>query len=121
MSIIKILSVCLALIIFSSYESFAKETPNNKKTEWSIVNKSLGELLNEGWRITNHGTSRSASNTTSFVSASNGQGRNNWTNESSFDNETFTFVLSRDNKYIICLINNPSLAEGTYSRCRSLN
>jgi hypothetical protein len=79
-------------------------TPMNK-TPWTVVNKSLGELLDSGWKIINYSSHR-------VVIAPYTTGAS--------DEETYTYVLHKNGKYIHCLIENPR-PDNTYSRCRQLN
>jgi hypothetical protein len=79
-------------------------TPTNKTT-WRVVNKSLSELLDSGWKIIGHGSNR-------VVIAP-------YTNGAS-DEETYSYILHKDGKYVSCLIRNPR-PDNSYSSCRQLN
>jgi hypothetical protein len=79
-------------------------TPMNK-TPWKVVDKSLGELLDSGWKIISHSSHRVVITP--------------YTNGAS-DEETHTYILHKDSKYISCQIINPR-PDDTYSRCRRLN
>jgi hypothetical protein len=81
------------------------ETPTNKKTPWKIIDQSLGELLDSGWKIISHSGHR-------VVIAP-------YTNGAS-DEETYSYILQKNGKYVTCLIINPR-PDNTYSRCRQLN
>lgn len=63
------------------------------RTQWAPIEKSLTALLNEGWRIISY---------------------------SSGDNLVFSFVLMRESKVVICLLNVPKPNDAA-SRCRALN
>jgi hypothetical protein len=93
------LSVILSLTVCSV--SLA-ETPSNT-TMWEPVNKSLTELLNSGWNLVNQSSTRVA------TPGSNG-----------IDEQSFTFTLYKEGKYVLCIINSPR-PENTRSRCRRLN
>jgi hypothetical protein len=56
-------------------------------TKWEDAKISMTDLLNSGWRLTAHGTNRVAANS----NAGN-----------SFDQESLTFVLTKNDKYIVC-------------------
>jgi hypothetical protein len=90
-----------------SCSCFAEEIPNRKRTMWNVVDKSLTDLLNEGWKPVNQISDRAA------IATTRGEG--------AFDEQTFGFLLVRNGKYITCLITNPKVVEGAYSRCRALN
>ena len=64
-----------------------------ERTQWAPIEKSLTALLNEGWRIVSY---------------------------SSGDNVAFSFVLMRESKVVICLLNVPKPNDAA-SRCRALN
>jgi hypothetical protein len=74
---------------------------------WNVVNKSLTELLNDGWKPVSQSSDRAAIATTGGVGA--------------FDEQTFGYLLVKNGKYITCLITDPKVIDGAYSRCRALN
>ena len=76
------------------------------RTEWAPLAKSLTVLLNEGWRIISHGNAKAVSQ--SYQTQSNSL------------TETYSFVLARENKVVICLIYDPT-PNNAVSRCRALN
>jgi hypothetical protein len=75
-------------------------------TKWEDAKISMTDLLNSGWRLTAHGTNRVAANS----SAGN-----------SFDQESLTFVLSKNEKYIVCFLENPKPPVANIAGCRKLN
>jgi hypothetical protein len=79
-------------------------TPTNKTT-WRVVNQSLSELLESGWKIVSHSSHR-------VVIAP-------YTNGAS-DEETYSYILQKNGKYINCLIRDPR-PDNSYSACRQLN
>ena len=87
-----LLAVLVANLIHSSIAS-AQEA----RTEWVPLAKSLTVLLNEGWRIISHVQSRTDQT-----------------------HDQYSFVLAKENKVVICLINNPQV-NNAISRCRALN
>jgi hypothetical protein len=87
--------------------SVSAQNPNSQRTMWEVVNKSLTDLLNDGWRPINQASDRAAIATTGGVGA--------------FDVQTHQYLLSRNGKYITCVISNPRVVEGAYSQCRLLN
>jgi hypothetical protein len=80
------------------------EAPRSKTT-WSIVGKSLTELLDSGWTIIGHSSYRVV-----IAPYTNG----------AVDEATHSFILHKNGKYIDCLIKNPSPGNA-YSACRQLN
>jgi hypothetical protein len=79
-------------------------TPTNKTT-WRVVNQSLSELLDSGWKIIGHSSHR-------VVIAP-------YTNGAS-DEENYSYILYKNGKYINCFIINPR-PENSSSGCRQLN
>jgi hypothetical protein len=75
-------------------------------TKWEDAKISMTDLLNSGWRLTAHGTNRVAANS----NAGNG-----------FDQEVLTFVLSKNDKYIVCFLENPKPPIANRAGCRKLN
>jgi hypothetical protein len=69
-------------------------------TDWVPVQKSMSELLNEGWKIV---------------------GFNDYQTEMFSDNITsHAFVLANGNKYVICFLIDPAMNDAK-SKCRALN
>jgi hypothetical protein len=78
---------------------------NSLPTRWEKVTVTLEQLLNSGWQISGHSSNRVAANSNA------GAG---------FDRETYTFILTKGGKYIICATENPTLGT-TEMGCRRLN
>lgn len=73
---------------------------HERATEWAPVAQSMTELLDAGWKIV------------AF---------NNYQTEMFEQNEnSFSFILQNGSKYIICMLDNPSIND-TNSKCRALN
>jgi hypothetical protein len=99
----KIISFVISLIIsLLAFQSSAYSIP----TKWEDAKFSMTDLLNSGWQLTAHGTNRVAANS----NAGNG-----------FDQETFTFILSKSNKYVLCLLQDPKPPVANFAGCRKLN
>jgi hypothetical protein len=96
---------CIGLSIVASIflcnASLAESVSNS--TVWKPVNQSLAELLDTGWKIVNQSSTRVA------VRGYDG-----------YDVSSFNFTLQKNGKYIICMIDSPSV-DKTVSRCRQLN
>jgi hypothetical protein len=102
----------LSLVSFNSFFStknvVAQPSDTNfKLSSWSVINSSLSELLNSGWKITAQSSHRVATVTTNGVGA--------------FDETTFVYTLSKGSKYITCLLYNPVANKGGYTACRAIN
>jgi hypothetical protein len=81
---------------------------SDESTQWEDAKMSMTELLNNGWQLTNQGSNRAFSD----YSLTAGRFRNDIT--------VLTFLLTKGNNYIICLIENPTPGNGK-SKCRKLN
>ncbi len=79
-------------------------TPTSK-TPWRVIDKSLGELLDSGWKIISHSSHRVV-----IAPYTNG----------ATDESTFSYILHKNGKYINCIIENPR-PDNSYSACRQLN
>jgi hypothetical protein len=101
-----------AFLLFSPDVVFAQGA-NSEQTVWKPVDRSLAELLDDGWQLINQSSTRAV---TPFVY---GPGPN--PNFQGTDYKEFTFTLKKNGKYIICLISSPSATEASYSRCRAIN
>jgi hypothetical protein len=75
-------------------------------TKWEEIEVSMSSLLNSGWQLTAHGTNRVAANSNSG---------------NSFDVASFTFILSKDKKYILCIVESPRPPVANVVGCRKLN
>jgi hypothetical protein len=91
--------VCWAMI----FPNLANSLP----TKWEVVDSSLSQLLDSGWQLFSHGSNRAA-----FRNAISPGG---------FDEETFTFILTKNGKYIMCRVTNPQAPVANLSGCRKLN
>jgi hypothetical protein len=83
-----------------------QESAYSIPTKWDDARMSMSDLLSTGWQLTAHGSNRVAANSNSG---------------NSFDAETFSFVLAKGDKYIICFVENPSPPIARASSCRRLN
>jgi hypothetical protein len=82
-----------------------QNSAHSKLTRWEDAKLSLSELLDSGWQLTGHGTNRVAANSNS------GNG---------FDVQTFSFLLTKSGKHIICILTDPG-QPATDAKCRRLN
>jgi hypothetical protein len=100
-------TLLVSCLILLNCDPSSAENPNSQKTKWEVVNRSLTDLLNDGWRLVNQSSDRAAIATAGGVGA--------------FDVQTHHFLLLKNGKYITCIISNPRVVEGAYSKCRALN
>jgi hypothetical protein len=75
-------------------------------TKWGEAGMSMSDLIDSGWQVIGHGTNRVAANS----NAGNG-----------FDLRTFSFLLVKGNKYIMCAVENPLPPIANAASCRKLN
>jgi hypothetical protein len=76
-------------------------------TKWEKVDMGLTQLLDSGWQISGHSSNR--------VAVGNTGAANN------YDKETFTCLLTKNGKYITCLIVNPTPPTAEIASCRRLD
>jgi hypothetical protein len=95
----------LSLALFSLLLFTFQNTAHSKLTKWEDAGLSLSELLDSGWQLMGHGTNRVAANSNS------GNG---------FDVQTFSFLLTKNGKHIICILADPG-QPSTEAKCRRLN
>lgn len=76
--------------------------PQHRATDWIPLSQSMTELLNAGWKIISHAHYQ----TEVFNSNPN--------------IESFSFILTNGNRYVICMIDDPVM-NNTTTRCRALN
>jgi hypothetical protein len=98
----------VGLICFTCFTCFTCVSANagpTTRTPWKVVDNSMGELLDSGWKIVSHsGFSLVVSPGTLNASI----------------RETLSYILHKDGKYINCFINNP-YPDRSASACRQLN
>lgn len=96
------LALLLLLFPFGKAEARKQEPVNSyeRATDWVPLEKSMTDLLNEGWRII---------------------GFNNYETEMFSDNfSSYSFILSSGNKFILCFLVDPAM-NNAKSKCRALN
>jgi hypothetical protein len=108
----RIISASFFLIVLISPIQVAKaQSPtrnqNFKLTSWNVVNSSLTDLLNSGWKIVGTSSHRVATVTGRGIGA--------------IDEETYVYTVSKDGKYINCSFTDPVANKGAYTACRLLN
>jgi hypothetical protein len=102
------LCTIVAVLVECSNQRAIAQTQLSYKTIWKPVNSSMSDLLNSGWKMISQGSDRAA---TSSIPGSSIPG---------FDEQTFTYSLYKDGKYITCIIVDPR-PDKTSSRCRMVN
>jgi hypothetical protein len=100
----KTTSTCIFLIL--SILAF-QSTAHSVVTKWERVEESFSDLLNSGWQISGHSSNRAATS----------PGASGY---KPYDEETYTFLLIKNGKYIVCIIANPKPPSNNAS-CRKLN
>jgi hypothetical protein len=76
-------------------------------TEWGKVEMSMTQLLSSGWQISGHSSSRAA--------VGNAGAANN------YDSSNFTYLLTKNGRYITCIVQDPRPPIANNVACRSLN
>jgi hypothetical protein len=98
----------ISLVMFSN--ASIAQAPNRQSTMWNVVDKSLTQLLDSGWKIISQSGYRV------FISRVVGIRRE--IEES--DETTHIYTLYKDGKNISCLVANPQ-PNNAHSKCRRLN
>lgn len=97
-----------ALMLAASFLMAPAATAQGLGTDWNAIPEKLTDLLNSGWTIISH---------------------NNYETEMFSDNEViFSFVVTKDGKYVICNLYNPGTTNTNPKKgavaasvCRALN
>jgi hypothetical protein len=89
-------------------QSVMAQSPTTKYNPWKVVDSSLADLLNSGWRLVGQSSHRTATSTTA-----GGVG--------AIDDTTYVYTLTKNGKYVTCLLTNPKADIGVYSGCRLIN
>jgi hypothetical protein len=97
----------LALIAFVCNPVNAQSSARSHVTTWRIVDSSLSTLLNDGWKLVNISG-------TDVATAP-------YANVRAIRSVSFIYVLSKDGKYVTCIVNDPDAIGTNYSRCRLIN
>jgi hypothetical protein len=107
-TIISLISFLVINQYFNSQKAGAEEFVNSwVSTKWGTTDASLTRLLNSGWQISGHSFSHAVTAPAPGVGGSN--------------ERSFTFMLTKDSKYMICIVSNPNPPTANRSVCRSLN
>jgi hypothetical protein len=94
--LVSILMFLLTLII--------QQTAYALPTEWGKVDKTMTQLLNSGWQISDHSSNHVA------VGLPN-----------NYDRVEYTYLLVKSGRYVTCIIENPRPPIAEIVSCRSLN
>jgi hypothetical protein len=95
-------TLTVALIALLTWQSAAQAVP----TKWESVELSMSGLINSGWQISAYGNTRVAANN----STSN-----------SFDMSKYSFLLTKNGNYILCIVQDPEPPIARSAGCRKLN
>ena len=100
----KILVGCaFAFMLTLTLQSKAQSVP----TKWERIDISFSELLDSGWQLIGTATNRVA--------------YRNSIGPGGLDEETYAFSLTKNGKYILCEMSNPSHPIARNAGCRRLN
>jgi hypothetical protein len=85
-----------------------QDAAHSLPTKWEDARTTFSSLLDAGWQVSAHGTNRAATS----------PGASGYT---PYDEETFSFLLTKNGKYIMCFIVNPRPPVAKSASCRILN
>jgi hypothetical protein len=103
----KIKSFVLGCVITTLLIAVIQEASQAVPTDWGIVNMSMTQLLNSGWQITAISSNRAA--------VGNAGSANN------YDDSNLIYLLTKNGRYITCILENPRSPVAKVAACRSLN
>ncbi len=98
--------------MIACYESEAQVSTRIQETKWGVVESSLSELLDNGWIPINISTTDVATAPEPGLPNLRSPG---------LRSESFTYLLTKNRKYITCGLANPRANTKNYSYCRSIN
>jgi hypothetical protein len=98
-----LLGCIITTLLITGLQEMVKALP----TDWKIVDMSMTQLLNSGWQIAGHSSNRAA--------VGNAGSANN------YDNTDFTYLLTKNGRYITCILENPRSPVAKVAACRGLN
>jgi hypothetical protein len=98
-----IYGLTITLISVLASQNIAYSIP----TRWEQINVSLNDLLNSGWQLLGVSSNRVAFR--------------NSISPGGLDEETYTFTLVKNGKYIVCAMTNPYSPVATSAACRKIN
>jgi hypothetical protein len=84
-----------------------KASSISTETKWEVVNSSLSDLLNNGWKVINHSYADARTSSSPGIQGT--------------VERTFTYLLLKNGKYITCSLPNPYPGERNVSGCRLIN
>jgi hypothetical protein len=93
----------IALISILTSQNIAYSIP----TRWEKIDVSLSDLLDSGWQLLGVSSNRVA--------------YRNSISPGGLDEETYTFSLVKNGKYIVCAMTNPYSPIATSAACRKIN
>jgi hypothetical protein len=99
------LFVCIA--VFTCGKATAQSTSKVQVTTWEIVGDSLANLLNNGWKPINVSVTDVATAPVPGIAGIRSQ--------------AFIYLLSKNGKYVTCILGNPDTRSANYSACRLIN
>jgi hypothetical protein len=97
----------LLAIPFSPVTSVSQSSTSERQTVWKVVNNSLSELLDNGWKLLDQSISRVATNPAPGISG--------------VDSTIISYTLAKNGKHVTCVVYNPRSTEATYSKCFWIN
>jgi hypothetical protein len=107
-----VLSIFLVSTTVACYQANAQAPARIHVTKWAIVDSGLSDLLNNGWMPINI--------TTTDVATPPEPGLPNLRSPG-IRSVSFTYLLTKNGKYINCKISDPEPTRASYSACRSIN
>jgi hypothetical protein len=101
-------SVLLSIsLLIPANISLSQISSSDQQTVWQLVDNSLDELLDDGWKLLDQSITRSVTNPAPGISGVN--------------TTMFSYTLGKNGKHITCIVIDPRSSEIVYSRCFRIN
>jgi hypothetical protein len=95
------------LLLMTANTSLSQTSKSDRQTVWQLVDNSLDELLDDGWKLLDQSITRSVTNPAPGISGVN--------------TTMFSYTLGKNGKHITCIVIDPRSSEIVYSRCFRIN
>lgn len=102
-----LIALLVCIPIFVCGRVTAQSTAKVQVTTWEIVGDSLANLLNNGWKPINVSVTDVATAPVPGIAGIRSQ--------------AFIYLLSKNGKYVTCILGNPDTRSANYSACRLIN
>jgi hypothetical protein len=104
---VTLLTVTIFIFCSRADAQFLAKAPKVQPTVWEIVDSSLANLLSNGWKPINISVTDVATAPVPGLAGLRSQ--------------AFIYLLSKNGKYVTCIVGDPDTVSTNYSACRLIN